>query len=247
MMLDFNDTFSESLNKIIDRRLEQQRSAQPDRDYLGASRMGVACGRALQYEVMKIPKDADKAFTGRTLRIFEMGHAVEEMTREWLRQIGFCIVTHKNGNLIGFSTADERIKGHVDGVILEAPPEMKMTFPALWECKSMNSKSWNATASKGVKEAHPIYAIQIAVYQAYVPGLAEHLALFTAVNKDTAELYHELVPFNASLAQEFSDRAVQILKEADTGHLYPRVTTDKASFSCRFCAWFNTCWEKERP
>lgn len=245
-MLDFNDTFSEKLNRILDLKLEQQRNEQPPRDYLGASRMGVTCGRALQYEYLNTPKDADKSFSGRTLRIFEIGHAVEEMTREWLRQIGFTIVTHKNGTPIGFATAGERIKGHVDGVILEAPPELRMSLPALWECKSMNSKSWNATALKGVREAHPTYAVQIAVYQAYVPGLAEHPALFTAVNKDTTELYHELVPFDASLAQESSDRAVQILKEAETGHLYPRVTTDRTSFLCRFCSWVKTCWQTER-
>ncbi|GAO98029.1 hypothetical protein Cva_00672 [Caedimonas varicaedens] len=244
-MLDLNDTFSEKLNRILDLKLEQQRNEQPPRDYLGASRMGVTCGRALQYEYMNTLKDVDKGFSGRSLRIFEMGHAIEEMTREWLRQIGFTIVTHKNGNPIGFATAGERIKGHVDGVILEAPSELRMTFPALWECKSMNSKSWNATALKGVREAHPTYAVQMAVYQAYVPGLAETPALFTAVNKDTAELYHELVPFDASLAQEASDRAVQILKEAETEHLYPRITTDRTSFLCRFCAWFKTCWQIE--
>ena len=245
-MLDFNDTFSEKLNGIIDLKLEQQRSKQPPRDYLGASRMGVTCGRSLQYEYLNTPKDADKGFSGRSLRIFEMGHAIEEMTREWLRQIGFCIVTHKNGNPIGFATAGERIKGHVDGVILEAPPELRMTFPALWECKSMNTKNWKQTVEKGVRIAKPEYAVQIAVYQAYVPGLAENAALFTAVNKDTAELYHELVPFDASLAQESSDRAVQILKEAETGHLYPRVTTDSSSFLCRFCSWFQTCWQTEK-
>jgi len=244
-MLDFNDTFSEKLNRILDLKLEQQRNEQLPRDYLGASRMGVTCGRALQYEYMQTPKDTHKGFSGRSLRIFEIGHVLEEMTREWLRQIGFTIVTHKNGIPIGFSTAGERIKGHVDGVILEAPPELRMSLPALWECKSMNSKSWNTTALKGVREAHPPYAVQIAVYQAYVPGLAEHPALFTAVNKDTAELYHELVPFDAALAQESSDRAVQILKEAQTGHLYPRATTDRSSFLCRFCAWFKTCWQTE--
>ena len=137
-MLDFNDTFSEQLNKLIDKRLEQQRNLQPPRGYLGASRMGVICGRALQYEVMNTPKDV--SFTGRTLRIFEIGHAIEEMAREWLRQIGFCIVTHKNGNPIGFSTAGDKIQGHVDGVIVEAPPELHIKIPALWECKSMNTK-----------------------------------------------------------------------------------------------------------
>jgi hypothetical protein len=46
----------------------------------------------------------------------------------------------------------------------------------------------------------PVYAAQLAVYQAYmessVAGLSANPALFTAINKDTAELHHELVPFD---------------------------------------------------
>lgn len=242
-MPDFNDSFSDSLNRIIDRTLEQQRNLMPPRDYLGASRMGVSCGRALQYEYLQTPKDKD--FSGRTLRIFEIGHALEEMTRSWLRQIGFCIVTHKNGQPIGFSVAEGKIQGHVDGVILDAPPELTMTFPALWECKTMNAKSWNQTSEKGVRVSKPEYAVQIAIYQAYVPELSENPALFTAVNKDTAELYHELVPFDAALAQEASDRSVQILKDTASGHTFPRITQDRSSFVCRFCSFFNTCWNEE--
>jgi hypothetical protein len=240
-MLTLNGTFSDELNETLDRILQQQRNQQPPRDYLGASRMGVVCGRALQYEYLNTPKDAP--FTGRALRIFEMGHALEEMAREWLRQTGFSIVTHKNGNPIGFSAADGKIQGHVDGVIVEHPPHLKMSIPALWECKSMNNKSWNQTAEKGMRASKPEYAVQVAVYQAYVPGLAEHPALFTAVNKDTSELYHELIPFDASLAQEASDRVVQILKETESGHTFPRATHDQSSFVCRFCSFAKTCWK----
>jgi hypothetical protein len=46
----------------------------------------------------------------------------------------------------------------------------------------------------------PVYAAQLAVYQAYmessVAGLSATPALFTAINKDTAELHQELVPFD---------------------------------------------------
>ena len=69
-----------------------------------------------------------------------------------------------------------------------------MAFPALWECKTMNAKAWRETSSKGVAVAKPIYAAQIAVYQAYmdasVPGVADNPALFTAINKDTAGRPH---------------------------------------------------------
>jgi hypothetical protein len=57
----------------------------------------------------------------------------------------------------------------------------------------------NSPASQACK-TKPVYAAQIALYQAYmesqIPGIATNPALFTAINKDTAELYFEWVPFN---------------------------------------------------
>ena len=67
-------------------------------------------------------------------------------------------------------------------------------------------------------------------------------ALFTAINKDTAELHHELVPFDADLAQRMSDRGVRILQATDAGELLPRVATTPDFFECRFCPWSERCW-----
>ena len=117
----------------------------------------------------------------------------------------------------------------------------------LWECKSLNAKSWKDTVKRGVAKSKPVYAAQMATYQAYmegsVPGISKNPALFTAINKDTAELYFELVPFDTSLAQKVSDRAVTILKAAEVGELLPRHTADPEHFECRFCAYRNRCWE----
>jgi hypothetical protein len=77
---------------------------------------------------------------------------------------------------------------------------------------------------------------------ASIPGLASNPALFTAINKDTAELHHELVPFNAELAQRMSDRAVRILRATDAGELLPRVARERDHFECRMCAYGNRCW-----
>ena len=110
----------------------------------------------------------------------------------------------------------------------------------------MNAKAWRETASKGVTVAKPLYAAQIAVYQAYmdaaVTGLAKNPALFTAINKDTAELYHELVPFDGDLAQRMSDRGGRILRATDAGELLPRLSTEPGHFECRFCPWAHRCW-----
>ena len=90
----------------------------------------------------------------------------------------------------------------------------------------------------------PIYAAQIAIYQAYMEARSRasptRPALFTAINKDTAELHHELVPFDADLAQRMSDRGVRILQATDAGELLPRIATTRDFFECRMCPWAGT-------
>lgn len=251
-MLDFNHrpTFAEQLNGLIDQALQVDRQSNPEREYLGASRLGVACARALQFEYAKAPKDPDAELTGKNLRIFEAGHVFEELAIRWLRLAGLELFTTKGnrpgGEQFGFSVAGGRIRGHVDGIIMSAPPVLGLAFPMLWECKSLNAKSWKDTVNRGVAISKPVYAAQIATYQAYmepsVPGISKNPALFTAINKDTAELHQELVPFNPALAQEASDRAVRVLQATDAHELLPRISTDPEHFECRFCPWRERCW-----
>ena len=251
-MLDLNSRSltSEHVNAAIDAALVAGNAATPSRTYLGGSRLGHTCERALQFEFVKAPKDEGADFDGRLLRIFGIGHALEDVAVAWLRAAGFDLYTRKgnrpDGEQFGFSVAGGRIRGHVDGVFAGGPAIPGMAFPALWECKTMNAKAWRETSSKGVAMAKPIYAAQIAVYQAYmdasVPGVADNPALFTAINKDTAELHHELVPFNAELAQRMSDRGVRILAATDAGDLLPRIATKPDHFECRFCPWSKRCW-----
>jgi hypothetical protein len=87
----------------------------------------------------------------------------------------------------------------------------------------------------------------MAIYQAYMEEslfvISGNPVLFTAVNKDTAEIYHELVPFDAALAQEASDRAVNILRATEAGETLPRISLDPDHFECRFCDWKDRCWQ----
>jgi hypothetical protein len=252
--LDFNHrlTLSDKINGLIDVHLQGKNAEEPERDYLGASRLGVPCSRALQYEYTHTSRD--KPFSGKALRIFEMGHALERMALNWLTEAGFEIGTHNfSGKPFGFSVVGGRLQGHVDGIVFNAPPEAGMTCPALWECKSMNAKSWKQTVEKGMRVAKPVYAVQVALYQAYMeevmagrgfPGISKNPVLFTAVNKDTSEIYHELVPFDAALAQEASDRGVNILRATDAGEILPRISKDPEHFECRFCDWKDHCWKE---
>jgi len=249
-MLDFNHSasFAEKIKALIDEALVAENAMRPPRDYLGGSRLGVACDRALQYEYAGAPKDDGGGFDGQTLRIFAAGHVFEDLAIGWLRRAGFDLYTTKgnrpNGEQFGFSVAGGHIRGHVDGIINAGP--VLPGFPALWECKSLNSKSWKDTAKRGVAISKPVYAAQIATYQAYmeatVPAISKNPALFTAVNKDTAELHHELVPFDGALAQAASDKAVRIIQATEAGELLPRIAQSADFHECRFCSWSDRCW-----
>ena len=251
-MLDYNHkaSFAERVNETIDAALIAENASRPPRDYLGGSRLGHACERALQFEFTATPKDEGQDFSGQLLRIFAIGHELEELAIRWLRGAEFELYTQKgnrpDGGQFGFSVAGGRIRGHVDGIFAAGPEGFGLDVPALWECKTMNAKNWRACVKDGVAVSKPVYAAQIAVYQAYmeasVPGISAAPAVFTAINKDTAELHHELVPFDADLAQRMSDRGVRILKATDAGELLPRVAQARDFFECRFCPWAARCW-----
>lgn len=248
-MLDFNHRpkFHEQLTACVDIALQQERATQASRTYLGASRLGVACERALQHEYLQTPADPGREVPGRVLRVFEVGHALEALAIRWLRLAGFELTTRKaNGEPFGFSVAGGRLQGHVDGVLQAGPAGIDLAYPALWECKTMNDKAWRETVKHGVAVAKPVYAGQLALYQAYmeatVPGIAHHPALFTAINKDSQELWFERVPFDAALAQRLSDRAVRILNATEAGEPSPRYATTPAHHECRACAWQARCW-----
>ncbi len=78
--------------------------------------------------------------------------------------------------------------------------------------------------------------------EASVPGISANPALFTAVNKDTAELHHEPVPFDGALAQRMSDKGVRIIKATEAGELLPRIAQSPDFHECRFCPWSDRCW-----
>ena len=106
---------------------------------------------------------------------------------------------------------------------------------------ALGSKSWNDLAKKGLAASKPVYAAQVAIYQTYL-GLHEHPAIFTAVNADSMEIYTELVPFDAALAQKMSDRAVRVIQATEAGELLPRSFAQADHFECRFCAYAQRCW-----
>jgi len=241
-MIDFNPSaeLGERIAALIDVAMKRGAANEPPRDYLGASRVGIACERALQFEFAKAPVDAGREFPGRILRIFERGHLIEASMTRWLRAAGFDLRTQlPDGSQFGFSDAGGLLKGHIDGVIVDGPRGYH--YPMLWENKCVGVKTFREFRKHKLAKSRPVYAGQIALYQAYL-RLHEHPALFTAVNADSMEIYAEAVPFNAPLAQRLSDRAVRVIEATAAGELLPRAFHDPTHFECRLCAWQDRCW-----
>ena len=118
------------VNALIDAALIDRNGRQAPRDYLGGSRIGEPCARKLAYEYAHAAVDVGKGFDGRTLRIFDAGHQFEALSIRWLRAAGFDLRTHRSdGEQFGFVTANGRIRGHIDGVIVGGP-DVGVAWPA---------------------------------------------------------------------------------------------------------------------
>lgn len=242
--------FAAALQARIDAAMVAENAKQPPRNYLGASRLGEECSRALAYEYTKTPKDDGRSFSGKTLRIFDMGHDAETRVASYLRLAGFTLLTENaDGKQFGYGVAWDdgkgcyRISGHLDGVIVDGWDEIvptSLSYPMLWENKGLGAKSWNDVVKKGLAKSKPVYHSQMALYQAQM-GLSENPGLFTALNRDTGEIYAELVPFDASVAQAASDRGVRVISAQSPEEL-PRITTKEDDWRCKFCDWAKRCW-----
>ena len=233
-------TTSERVNHLIDAALVEQNRRQRPRDYLGGSRVGEPCARKLVYEVTHTAKDPGSDFDGRVLRIFDVGHQFEVLSARWLRAAGFVLRTERrDGGQFGFATAGGRLRGHIDGVIVDGP-DVGIAWPALWEHKALNARSWAHLAEHGLRKSKPVYFAQVQLYMAY---LELGQTLFTALNKDSQALHHEVVLLDPAIAQALSDKAVAIIRAAEAGELPPRVTDDPDYYLCRWCPYARRCWE----
>lgn len=252
------DSFAARMEDAISAAVQRKRAGEPPRDYLGGSLLGRACDRELGFQWFQVATDPDRGFSGRTYRIFDHGHDAEDRVAEYLLLAGFDLRTQKEGGGqwgFGLLKTEENplgmIRGHADGVIVAVPPELEEympELPALWENKSLNDTRWKAVARGGVREAEWEYYVQVQVYMACLAVLRRDPrppapALWTAINKNTQEIYSELIPFHEATARHALQRAEAVVTAARVEDL-PRIAREPTDFRCRFCDWQAQCWGK---
>jgi hypothetical protein len=231
--------------ELIDKGLQANRSSQPARLYLGASAIGDECERRLAYSFHQTPKDEGADFQGRTLRIFDMGHDGEERMAEYLRLAGFNLLTHdpETGKQFGMSDAGGKFRGHLDGIVIDGPAIPGLKYPMVWENKMLGGKSWSDVQKKGLKDSKPTYYAQVQVYMGYKDA---GLCLFSAINRDTGEIYIEMVNFDARECQSYIDKAVRIVSSRVPEEM-GKAGRGIDDFKCKFCDYKRRCHGQAAP
>jgi len=223
-------------------------NAEPARPYLGGSIIGTECERALWYSFHWATK---KEFTGRLLRLFQRGHREEPWLVEDMRAIGFTVweTNPATGRQWSFTepATGHHLAGNADGII-QGVPEAPVA-PHLWECKTHATKSFNEVKSKGVLLAKPLHWAQMQIYmhwtrEEFGKTAGCNRALYTAVCKETDEIYTERVEFSEEAVLLLIDKAKRVIRAKTP---LPKITDDSTHYGCRFCDHHAVCHGETVP
>ena len=232
--------------------------AEEPRTHLGASVIGDPC-QAKSWNTFRWLHFED--FSGRMRRLFNRGHEEEKRFIRWLEGIGFEVreVDPDTQEQYRISGVNGHFGGSLDSII--KPPE-RYNIPAehlIWlgEFKTYNEKqyvklagkkpSWRdidkgpRTGGAGVKMTKPEHYRQMCSYgRAY--GFS--YGLYCAVNKDTDELYYEIVPLNWHDADDLFRKAEIII---NSQRQPPKIAQTETYFDCKFCDYSDICHKGELP
>lgn len=210
------------------------------RKHLGASIIGHECAAYCwnTFRWLKIEE-----FSGRMFRLFNRGHLEEKRFIEFLQWIGFEVheidpITKKQFRI---SSAGGHFGGSLDGILI--PPARYGTNrqPLLGEFKTHNAKSFAKLLDKKLIAAKPQHYKQMCTYGPYYEC---RQGLYCAVNKDTDDLYFEIVDLDYKLGQEMVKRGEDIITSPVQS---PKISMVKTFFTCKICHFSGICHDGEMP
>lgn len=208
------------------------------RTHLGASLIGKECARAIWYDFRWATRSD---FDGRMIRLFNRGHLEEARFIAMLLAIGCQVYQQdENGNQYRISDVNGHFGGSGDGIITGCP-DLPQGTACLTEFKTHSEKSFKELKDKGVKEAKWEHFVQMNVYMEKM-GLPA--ALYLAVNKNTDELYGEIVVKDSATAEQYIERARKIVWLEQP----PKKLSNTPGFwKCRFCNHRDVCHLNKHP
>lgn len=207
------------------------------RPHLGASMGGDPCLRKLWYSFRWSKMVIHE---GRMQRLFQRGHREEVYFAEDLSSVGIRVITtDENGKQYRMVCPDNKhVGGSGDGfgeVTTDKFEGLKKGEWVLVEMKTHNEKSFKLLKKDGVQVSKPLHYSQMQVYMRW-SGLTK--ALYIAVNKNSDELYVELIDYNQEEAEHVESRMISVVNS----HEPPaKLHQDPSRFECKYCDFNDTC------
>lgn len=213
------------------------------RPHMGVSTIGHKCDRRLwlQFRWAVIQR-----FEGRILRLFRRGHNEEPVMAQDLRNAGLDLrFTGFDQKRVDFGS---HVSGSMDGIIVSGVPEAPKKAH-VFEAKTMSEKKFREMEKDGVEKACPEYYVQAIGYLlgTFEPKFKEEngfgdidRCLFTAVNKNTDEIYVERIRLDRVEAMKAVARAKAI---AIADRMPPPLSTDPSWWECKLCPAHSFCFE----
>lgn len=219
------------------------------RSHMGISTSGRECARELWYSWRWA---TPVKIAGKILRLFNRGHLEEARFAAMLMAAGVQLWRMEApGKQFRVSYFGGHYGSAIDGVAVGFP-EMP-TVNMLTEMKTHNAKSFAKLAGErdsegnvvkppaGVKEAKLEHYVQMVQYQQYYKL---DYGMYCAVNKDTDELYFEIVPSDDKLADAYRERSRRIIFAREAP---PKLSTNASFWRCKYCDQKRVCHFNAEP
>jgi len=217
------------------------------RSHLGASKLGAECARHLWYDFHWYHK---AAFNGKTLRLFNRGHLEEARFISLLLMIGVQVFQQDaEGRQFRIAELGGHLGGSGDGVGVGVPDNPG--GPSVLEFKTHSEKSFEELAGKSWRQVHEglcdprkpqiafdgqgVRAAKFEHYvqmQLYMRKMGIMVALYAAVNKNTDDVYMEIVTLDADFADQFLERGRKIIMMAEPPK---KLSNSPGWFACKWC------------
>lgn len=211
------------------------------RKHLGASVIGKPCSRELWYSFRWVKKEnlgeGTSRSAGQILRLFQRGHREEQFIMNYLEGIG-CKFENTPENQARISDLGGHFGGSLDNVGT-LPTRYGIAERILFEFKTSNMAEFNKLKKAGLKNHKPVHYSQMCTY-----GFRANLnyGLYVCVDKNTDELYIELIELDHEHGRSMIDKAGMIITAKEPPAKFSMSATN---FVCKWCNFSQICHHGE--
>tara|TARA_R110000824_G_scaffold212579_3_gene398824 strand:+ start:2077 stop:3165 length:1089 start_codon:yes stop_codon:yes gene_type:complete len=153
----------------------------------------------------------NSSFEGRMLRLFNLGNRIEDQVVDDIKRTKVMSVAaeDQDGNQFSASLLGGHFAGSCDGLLKGVFPEPNEETIVLLEVKSANDKRFKQLQKEGDYGAwSETYRWQI---HCYMGAFSLTHALVVVVNKNTSEIYTEIIEFEPEIWEQAQEKAKRII------------------------------------